>query len=979
MERKLATALFVDLVDSTRLLSDSDPEVARHRVTGFFAEAARHVEDFGGTLEKFAGDAVVAVFGVPVAHEDDAERAVRAALAVVDGIKPSGLEVRIGIESGEMVAEDVESTFATGRALNLAARLQQCAEPGEILIGPTAHGLVADRIVSEPLGERALKGFAGEIPVWKVVCADGVATRRPMIGSSFVGRVEELELLENVYARVVRDRRAHLVTIFGEPGIGKSRLVLEYTEGLERTTVLSGRCPAFGEGLTYWPLAEMIKAGAGISDDDDRADAAEKLRDACGADAVADLLGLASGVLDFVVGMQSASESAWAAHEWATLFAEAQPLVLVFEDIHWAEEALLDLIEHLAARIVDAPVLIVCVTRPDLLETRPAWGGGRLRGVSIELGPLRADESHALLDGLRSGLRLDDETLANVLAKTEGNPLYVEETVRMLAERGADAPFTGEIPDTLQALIAARIDGLPANCKTVIRCGAVLGRVFWDGAVSSLCGFDVVEPLERLAAREIVTRETRTTVPGQTAYRFRHGLIRDVAYSGLWKGDRARLHQAFAEWLEEHYGEEHVEMRAYHLEQAVTLHEELDGDVSGELASSAAAALEAAGMRALGREAYRAARRMLLRAATLEPTLERRYEAARAAWRLTDIPAVSSEMEAVRLAAIEAGDRSIEGRALTGLAKVALYRDGDAELARRLSSEALAAASSDDSVARFEALELLGTVAWWEGDLATVQHLAQDELAIAQHLGRADLESGVLLELSDLHHARLEREPAAAYLARARSLAEQSGRPTSLAYVLRLEGRHAVTDGRLDDACTLLEQARDLFQESGMTMPLARTLNWLAIVAWRRGELKDAERLLRDAVRLLAPLEDRGTLVESQRMLAQVLLEQGRVPEAEQAAFQASETVAGPDVASSSSTRLALGLVRAAQQRDEEAEQLLREAVEIIASSDYRSHDAEPFNALASFLRERGREADADSVDDALYALRQASGASRIG
>ena len=281
------------------------------------------------------------------------------------------------------------------------------------------------------------------------------------VSAPFVGREADVELLHNTYERALRDKRAQLVTVYGYPGVGKSRLAREFVAGLEGSTILAGRCLPYGEGITYWPLAEMVKAAAGIADDDPTAEALEKLRACCGDDAVADLLGLASGVLDAVAGDRSAQEIAWAAHEWATELADAQPVVLVFEDIHWAEEPLLDLIEQLAERIRDVPVLLLCLARPELFDLRPEWGGGRLRAVAIELEPLPPEESEQLVDALLEE-RLDPRRRAAVLAKTEGNPLFLEETVRMLAEQGADGS-DGRIPDTVQALIAARIDRLPAR------------------------------------------------------------------------------------------------------------------------------------------------------------------------------------------------------------------------------------------------------------------------------------------------------------------------------------------------------------------------------------------------------------------------------------------------------------------------------------------------------------------------------------
>src|SRR5262245_28183792 len=384
MERKLATVLFVDLVSSTDLVAGADPEVARRRVDSFFSNVSSCIVTHGGTVEKFAGDAVMAAFGIPLAHEDDAERAVRAALAMLERVRELNLEARVGIESGEVVADASESTFATGQAVNLAARLQQRAGPGEILIGPGARRLTDGLIDLEEVGALELRGWTEPVLAYRVLGACGEGGR-PLAGlkAPLVGREPELELLENTFTRTARNRRASLFTIYGEPGVGKSRLAREFVSGLEGATVLGGRCLPYGEGVTYWPLAEMVKSSAGISDDDPFDEAQEKLRATCEDEAVADLLALAAGVPEAVEGERAQQEIAWAARAWAEQLADAQPLVLVFEDVHWAEEPLLDLIEHLAAWVKEAPLMLVCLARSELLDVRPTWGGGRVRATAI--------------------------------------------------------------------------------------------------------------------------------------------------------------------------------------------------------------------------------------------------------------------------------------------------------------------------------------------------------------------------------------------------------------------------------------------------------------------------------------------------------------------------------------------------------------------------------------------------------------------
>ena len=976
MERKLATALFVDLVDSTALVAGSDPEVVRRRVTGFFDRAAAHIASFGGTVEKFAGDAVVAVFGVPIAHEDDAERAVRAAVAIRE-TGDGDLPVRIGIESGEVVAETGDSTFATGEALNVAARLQQCAEPGEILIGPTAYGLTAGTVTVESVGDRPLKGFSEDVTVRRVVCADRPAGRPINVAAPYVGREEELELLQNVFARVVRDRRAQLVTIFGDPGIGKSRLAKEFFAGLERTSVLTGRCLPFGEGIAYRPLAEMVQDAAGISEDDSPEEAIEKLRDACSSDAVADLLGLASGVLDNVSGGRRGQEIAWAAHEWATNLAEAQPLVLGFEDVHWAEEPLLDLIEHLADRIDDAPVLIVCLARPELLDSRPGWGGGRRRSIAIELGPLPESEIAELIDTLVEGAALSDGLRTVLLDKTEGNPLFVEETIRMLVEQGEGAAV--RIPDTLQALIAARIDALPADSRSVLRHGALVGRVFWRGAIADLDPeLDVDGALQDLADRQLVTREPLSTVSGEVAYRFRHVLIRDVAYGGLAKSVRATLHRTFAEWLRSRSPDDLVETQAFHLERAATLLAELEGRVPDELRAEAASALELAGRRALEREANRRARRLLLRSVELEPNLMRRFCAAKAAWRLWELPAASVEMEAVREQAKEAGDRTIEGLALVQLAEIVLNRNADVEQARRLGGEALELLSRAPGDARSEALTLMSSVGWWEGDLTSVERYIREALDIAREAARPDLESLALVELAAVHLQRLELGKAEEALAASAALAESSGSLSAGAWVARIRGSILLRKGRFDEAAQAFRAARELFDEIGAASDAGRTQQLEGVAVWQGGDPDRAEQIVREAVRALLALEERAKVIEAQRTLAELLVAKGRVEEAERWALSALETVGMQDMMSRSNVLMALGLVRAAQRRDDEAELLLRESIDMLSETEYRNVEPEPLAAYAKFLRERGRDDEAATIEDRLEELLQPESAARI-
>ncbi len=967
MERKLATVLFADLVASTEFLSGVDPEIARRRVTEFFDAVASCVVTHGGIVEKFAGDAVLAAFGVPLAHEDDAERAIRAALAIRAKVEELGLGIRIGIESGEVVADDSDSTFATGEAVNIAARLQQVAHAGDILVGPGTERLTRGIFDCERLDPVELRGFANPIVPCRIVgtCAPGA----PVGGLSapLVGRDAELELLENVYERAVRHNRAALFTIYGEPGVGKSRLAREFLAGLEGATVLSGRCLPYGEGVTYWPLAEMVKASAGIADDDPVEDAREKLREYCEDEAVADLLALAAGVLEAVEGERSPQEIAWAARAWAEQLGQAQPLVLMFEDIHWAEDPLFDLIEHLAAWVKEAPLLLLCLARADLLDVRPNWGGGRVRATAIELEPLPPAESFELVTALlaQREAAVDVQT---VLAKTEGNPLFVEETIRMLLEQ--DGARTQRIPDTLQALIAARIDGLPREQRVVLQRAAVIGRIFWSGAIAHISpDLEATEQsLEQLLLRDLITRESRSSIRGEQAYKFKHVLIREVAYKALTKAARSEHHEQFAEWLHERTGEELLEIRAFHLDQAARLHAELDGAVSPELASDTARALAKAGDRAMSREAFRTARRLHLRAAELEPTLDHRYSAARAAWRLGDYTALAVEMEELRAAAAEFEDRRLEGRALTALAEVALYSRGDARAARDLAERALDTLEPGD-VARFDGYWTLSNIASWLGDTETVHSAAKSALDVARAAGREDYEALATIALAEDYIHRLRLDDAEPLVERACELAASSGSVVGRGLAENVRSCLLQERGRLEDAYAAAQASHDLLGELGFTVREGKALIRMAVTSLALGEADRAEELLREAVRILKGVSDRAYLCEAQRRLAQLALARGDIAEAERLALEARESVGPDDRYSTQTTTLALGLVRAAQGRDEEAELLLRTALEGFEEYGLYAAEREALVALVGFLRDRDRSDEAEPYEARLAEL----------
>jgi tetratricopeptide (TPR) repeat protein len=810
----------------------------------------------------------------------------------------------------------------------------------------------------EPLHPIELRGWDEPILASRVLCAVELGEPVHGLAAPLVGRETELELLENTLARTMRDRRAALLTVYGEPGVGKSRLVREFTEGIEGATILFGRCLPYGEGVTYWPLAEMVKASAGISDDDPLEEAHGKLRACCEDEAVADLLGLAVGVLEAVEGERAQQEIGWAARAWADQLAEAQPLVLVFEDVHWGEEPLLELIEQLAATVRQAPLLLLCLARPELLDVRPTWGGGRVRATTLELESLQPEESAELVDALVSELGLSLDARA-VLAKTEGNPLYVEETVRMLAERPHAA--RGRIPDTLQALIAARIDRLPAAPRVALQRASVIGRIFMTGPLAKLSPElgDMEDVLEELLLRDFLVREPRATIHGERAYKFKHVLIREVAYAGLSKTARADLHQAYAEWLAGHAGDELLEIRAFHFDQATRLLAELDGAAPAELREQAAAALTQAGRRALSREALRSARKLLLRAVELSPTLDRRYLAGRAAWRLADNPAVVVEMEEVVRVARETGERRLQGRALTALAEAVLQHRADALRARALVHEALEVLEDEPPEVLFEPLRVAYEIAAWVGDPVDHERYATAALDAARAADRKDLEAIVIHSLVTRYVLGFELEAAAPLVVRALELADASGSIFSRGTALYSKGWAELVSERPFEAEADFAEARTLFAEIGNTAREASAQMMVGRAVFGQGDLPRAEKLLRDAVRTLKGIDDRGSLCEAQRALAMVLAEEGKVDEAERVALEARETVGAEDRVSLATTTLALAVVRAAQRRDEEAEGLFVEAIEGFRMYELRALEHWSLRYYAEFLRTRARDREA--------------------
>jgi len=632
-ERKVVTVLFADLVGFTSRAEQLDPEDVRAVLQPYHAHLRSELERFGGTVEKFIGDAVMALFGAPVAHEDDAERAVRAAIAIRDWALETegGLELRIAVNTGEaLVALEAQpaegEAMASGDVVNSAARLQTAAPVNGVLVGETTYRAtshVIDYREAEPV---LAKGKSEPLAVWEALAPRArVAVELGEVGTALVGRRRELDTLVSALERTRQERSPQLVTLVGVPGIGKSRLVLELFRAVEADPDFiywrQGRSLPYGEGVTYWALSEMVKAQAGILETDSADEAARKLREAAGDPWVEGHLRPLAGLGGGAEASGERRAEAFAA--WRRFFetlAEERPLVLVFEDLHWADDGLLDFVDHLVEWASGVPLLAVCTSRPELFERRPGWGGGKPNAVTLSLSPLSDSETARLLASLLERSVLPAETQSALLERAGGNPLYAEQYARLLRERDSNEDL--RLPETVQGIVAARLDGLAAEEKALLQDASVIGKVFWLGALASMDGsarWTLEERLHSLERKEFVRRERRSSVASENEFAFRHVLVRDVAYGQITRAGRAEKHRLAAEWIESlGRSEDHAEMLAHHYLSALELARAV-GAPTAELGERGRIALREAGDRALALNAFSAAERYFREALALWP------------------------------------------------------------------------------------------------------------------------------------------------------------------------------------------------------------------------------------------------------------------------------------------------------------------------------------------------------------------------
>jgi class 3 adenylate cyclase len=590
-ERKVVSCLFADLVGFTARAESLDPEDVEAILRPYHERLRSELERRGGTVEKFIGDAVMALFGAPTAHEDDPERAVRAALAIRDWAREEGeLEVRIGITTGEALVllgarPEAGEGMASGDVVNTASRLQSAASTNGILVDETTYRATQSVIDYAESESVEAKGKTDPVPVWEPREARsrfGAEIAEPR--TPLVGRERERELLASALDRAQDERSVQLVTLVGVPGIGKSRLVAELfqliSDSPELVTWRQGRSLLYGEGVTYWALGEMVKNQAGILETDTAEQAAEKLHaevarlfvDEAEARSVETKLGLLVGLEGKVE--EPEDKRAETFYAWRRFFeelADQRPAVLVFEDLHWADDDLLDFVDHLVDWATDVPLLCVCTVRPELLERRPTWGGGKPNASTISLSPLSDEQTARLIGVLLEQALVPAEQQAALLARAGGNPLYAEQFARMSAERGDGDELL--LPETVQGIIAARLDGLEPEEKALLQDAAVIGKVFWAGALAQMDGRDraaVEQTLHALARKEFVRRQRRPSVEGESEYSFQHLLVRDVAYGQIPRAARSDKHRAVAEWVSAlGRTEEHSEVVAHHYLQAI--------------------------------------------------------------------------------------------------------------------------------------------------------------------------------------------------------------------------------------------------------------------------------------------------------------------------------------------------------------------------------------------------------------------------
>ena len=930
-QRKTVTVLFCDLTGSTALGETIDPERLRALLAAYFERMQAIVERHGGSVEKFIGDAVMAVFGVPVLHEDDALRAVRAAIEMRNALPELGLQGRIGVTTGEVVT-GTEERLATGDAVNVAARLEQAAQSGEVLIGQPTLALVRAAAEVEAVEPLTLKGKTEPVPAFRLVGVRELPERAH--GARFVGRERELDLVRDSWERVRTGERCELVTVTGDAGVGKSRLAAELVGSIE-ATVVRGRCLPYGEGITYWPVVEVLKQLDVLPPDET---AARSIR----------------SLLGETTAKTSAEEIAWAFRKTLEHAARDRPLVVVFDDIQWGEETFLDLLEHVALLSSGAAILLLCLARPELGERRPAWA------VTLRLEPLGAEAVDELIP-----VRIAGDLRERIVRAAGGNPLFVQEMLAMVGEGGGEIV----VPPTLRALLAARIDQLHTSERRVLERGAVEGETFHRGAVQALAPEEpqVTPRLAALVRKELIRPDT-PQLAGEDGFRFRHLLIRDAAYNALPKAVRAELHERFARWLDERGADlvELDEIVGYHLEQALRYRTELGTTPRDELKAGARRRLAAAGRRAYARQDYRAAASLLERAVALVPPgdtdVPLETDLARVLFDTGDGHEALRRARSLAERSAAAGDEVGElcARIKEGTFRTFLDPEGATEMLARLVEEALPAfEAAGDDLALHIAYSAIGQVANIRGQMDAT--LEAYELS-AEHARRAGRPNEFIGWRST---ARLFGTTTVAdVLAWLDELETGDSWQQSL---IRDRAEALAMVGRFEEARAAVAEVRARLADRGADVALA-TLSSMASVEIEllAGDPAKAVELGEEGCAQLEQLGATSFLSTAGGMLAQALYALGRLDEAESWARRAAELGGSDDMITQMLWRQATAKVLARRGRHGEAERLAREAVAKGEETDMLDAQGDTYADLAEVLALAGKPEAAAALEQAL-------------
>ena len=868
-ERKVVTVLFADLVGFTSRSERLDPEDVRALLSPYYTRLRAELEHFGGTVEKFIGDAVMALFGAPVAHEDDPERAVRAALAIRDWVleEQADLQVRIAVNTGEALVAlgarpDQGEGMASGDVVNTTARLQTAAPVNGILVGEATHRATAHVIMYREDLPLSAKGKAAPVHAWEVVEARsrfGVDLARTSRGP-LVGRTHESQVLIDALERVRRERSSQLLTLVGVPGIGKSRLVAELFEKVDRdpTQVVlwrQGRSLPYGDGVTFWALAEMVKAQAGILETDGHDDAEHKLRDAVGALVTdADDAQWITGHLRPLAGLSTGVEPAGDRREeaftaWRRFFealSEQNPLVLVFEDLHWADDNLLDFVEHLVDWAGHVPMLVICNTRPELFERRPGWAAATRNAIRLSLAPLSDDETARLISSLSEHPVMSVETQQALLTRAGGNPLYAEQYVRMLAER-LDIE-TLPLPETVQGIIAARLDALSVDEKRLLQDAAVHGKVFWLGAVSAGLDRRTAElRLHALERKDFVQRARNSSVANEVEYAFMHVLVRDVAYGQIPRGERAEKHRVAAEWIASlGRTEDHAEMLAHHYLSALELRRAAGHTIDAAFAERALVTLRDAGDRAYSLNAYATAAGFYTSALELaEPATLERARLLFAVGRSRHIGGDSDEglLSAASADLLECGDPETAAEAEAALTELNWLRGDADEAMRHLDRARDLVESQEASRVKAYVVSTVSRYLMLAGRGAESIRVGREALAMAEQFGLDEVRANAL---NNVGAARCQSgdpggiadlEQAVVVADRANVPREISRARANLASVLWMRGS-------LDRSAAVSEECHRAAERFGQSLVLRWVRGTRAREEYTRGRWREASASL---------------------------------------------------------------------------------------------------------------------------------------